>query len=439
MNASGQPAQAIDETALYRKITWRLVPFLFLLYIIAYIDRINIGFAKLQLQEAAFGVSEREFSDIYGFAAGIFFLGYFLFEVPSNLILQRVGARIWIARIMVVWGFVSAAMMFVRTPTQFYAMRFLLGLAEAGFFPGIIFYLTAWFPSAQRARTVALFATGSALAGVVGSPLSGALMKMDGLLGLGGWQWLFVLEGIPAVLLGFVVLGYLPRGPEEARWISAGERDWLAQRIRQDEQATGRHERHQLIHALRSGRVWLLAAIYFLLNVGGYGYELWIPSILKDLSKAGYAGLGLLNAVPYFVAAVAMVWIGRRSDRTGDRRGHVAAAALAGAVGFWLSASTGHPLLAMAALVMAFAGLKATMGPFWAMGTAFLSGTAAAGGIALINAIGNLGGFVGPQLVGRLVATTGNPRLALGVLGGVLAAMALLALLVRAPREGSQT
>lgn len=425
----------VDEAKLFRKITWRLVPFLFLLYIVAYIDRINVGFAKLQLQQTAFGVSAAEFDRVYGFAAGIFFLGYFLFELPSNLILQRVGARLWIARIMVVWGFVSAAMMFVRTPTQFYVMRFLLGLAEAGFFPGIIFYLTAWYPSAQRARTVALFATGSALAGVVGSPLSGALMRMDGILGLGGWQWLFVLEGIPAVLLGLVVLAYLPRGPAEARWLSADEKDWLIRRVRDDEQTTGRHERHQLVHALASGRLWLLALIYFLLNVGGYGYELWIPSILKDLSKAGFGWLGLLNAVPYFVAALAMVWVGRRSDRTGDRSGHVAAAAFVGAVGFWLSASTSNPLLAMAALVVAFAGLKSTMGPFWAMGTAFLSGTAAAGGIALINSVGNLGGFVGPQLVGRLVASTGNPRLALGVLGGVLAAMALLALLVRAPRS----
>ena len=424
----------INEAALFRRITWRLIPFLFLLYIVAYIDRINVGFAKLQLS-ATFGVDEGTFSAMYGFGAGIFFLGYFLFEVPSNLILERVGARVWIARIMVVWGFVSAGMMFVRTPAQFYAMRFLLGLAEAGFFPGILFYLTCWFPSALRARTVAFFATASALAGVVGSPLSGVLMKLDGCLGLGGWQWLFALEGLPAVALGVAVLAYLPRDPASARWLDHDEKAWLAERLRQDAVATGRHEHHRLVDALASGRLWLLCLIYFLLNVGGYGFEMWIPSILKDFSQTGFGLLGLLNAVPYFAAAVAMVLVGRSSDHRGERRKHVAGAALAGAAGFWISATVGQPVLAMAALVLAFAGLKSTMGPFWALGTAFLSGTAAAGGIALINSVGNLGGFVGPQVVGWLVRETGNPRLALGVLGGVLALMGLLALTVRAPHH----
>jgi ACS family tartrate transporter-like MFS transporter len=374
---------------------------------------------------------------MYGLGAGIFFLGYFLFELPSNLILARVGARIWIARIMLVWGFVSAGMMFVRTPAQFYAMRFLLGVAEAGFFPGIIFYLTRWYPSAQRARAVAFFATASALAGVVGSPLSGALMQLDGWLGLRGWQWLFALEGLPAVALGIAVLAYLPGGPAAARWLTPDEKAWLAERLRRDEAESGRLERHRLVHALASGRLWLLALLYFLLNVGGYGFEMWIPSILKDLSQAGFGLLGLLNALPYLAAAVAMVLAGRSSDRFGERRWHVAGAALAGAAGFWLSAAAGQPALAMAALVLAFAGLKATMGPFWALGTAFLSGTAAAGGIAIINSVGNLGGFVGPQLVGWLVRETGNPRLALAVLGVVLAAMGLLALAVRAPHHDS--
>lgn len=421
-----------NEAALFRRITGRLLPFLFLLYIVAYIDRINVGFAKLQLRET-FGVDEGTFSAIYGLGAGIFFLGYFLFELPSNLILARVGARVWIARILIMWGLVSAGMMAVRTPAQFYAMRFLLGAAEAGFFPGIIYYLTCWYPSALRARTVACFATASALAGVVGSPLSGALMQLDGCLSLRGWQWLFLLEGLPALALGGAVLAYLPRGPENADWLSPEEKAWLAERLRRDAAATGRSERHRLADALTSGRVWLLALIYFLLNVGGYGFELWIPSILKDLSRAGFGLLGLLNALPYLAAAAAMVLAGRSSDRSGERRGHVAAAALVGATGFWLSAAAGQPVLAMAALVLAFAGLKATMGPFWALGTAFLSGTAAAGGIAIINAVGNLGGFVGPQVVGWLVRETGTPRLALAVLGGVLAAMGLLALAVRVP------
>ena len=258
------------EGALLNKITWRLMPLLFLCYIVAYVDRINVGFAKLQLREAL-GVEVEVWSSVYGLGAGLFFLGYFLFEVPSNLILQRVGARLWIARIMVIWGIVSVAMMFMGSRTMFYVMRFLLGAAEAGFFPGVILYLTYWYPARERARAVALFATGGVIAGIVGSPLSGTILGLDGAGGLGGWQWLFLLEGLPAVLLGFIVLAWLPNRPEEARWLTDAEKGWLANRFKEEAVKPQMRIRHRLAEAFTSPRVWLLCLLYFLLNVGGYG------------------------------------------------------------------------------------------------------------------------------------------------------------------------
>ncbi len=421
-----------QQQAVLTRTTWRLLPLLFFCYIIAYIDRINVGFAKLQLREVL-GVDESVFGSIYGFGAGLFFIGYFLFEVPSNLILHRVGARVWIARIMVVWGFISIGMMFIKSVTVFYLMRFLLGAAEAGFFPGVILYLTYWFPAKERARTVALFAAGGVIAGIVGSPLSGTILGLDGLAGLAGWQWLFLIEGIPAVLMGVVVLAILPNRPQQVRWLSEAEKGWLQARLDEEAAQPEMRQRHRLGDALMSGRVWLLCLLYFLMNVGGYGYELWLPSIVKSIKgfSGGYALVGLISAIPYLAAVVAMLLVGRHSDRTGERRGHVAAAAIASAVGFALSAYLGNPFLAMGALTLAFVGLKCTLGPFWAMGTAFLSGTAAAGGIALINSVGNLGGFVGPYLVGVIQDRTGSSRAALLLLGGFLLAMGLLALTIR--------
>ena len=422
--------EAVEEGALLSKITWRLMPLLFICYIIAYIDRINVGFAKLQLREAL-GVEEAVFNSVYGFGAGLFFIGYFIFEVPSNLILQRVGARIWIARIMVLWGLVSAAMMFIHSTTMFYVMRFLLGAAEAGFFPGVILYLTYWFPAQKRARTVALFATGGVIAGIVGSPISGLILGMDGVAGLAGWQWLFLIEGIPAVLMGIVVLICLPNGPKQARWLTDSEKAWLKARLDEEAAQPEMRQRHRLADVFTSGRVWLLCLLYFLMNVGGYGYEMWLPSIIKGFSGASNAMVGLINAIPYAVAAVAMLVTGHHSDRTGERRWHVALAAITSAVGFALSASLANPYLAMAALTLAFVGIKCTLGPFWALGTGFLSGTAAAGGIALINSVGNLGGFFGPTLVGVIKDRTGSNVAALGLLGGSLLLMGLLALTLR--------
>jgi ACS family tartrate transporter-like MFS transporter len=428
---SDPPEMTAEQSQrLYSKITWRLVPLLFLSYIIAYIDRINIGFAKLQLREAL-GVDPDIFGSVYGLGAGLFFIGYFIFEVPSNLILQRVGARLWIARIMIVWGLVSMAMMLISGKAGFYSVRFLLGVAEAGFFPGVILYLTYWYPARERARIVALFASAAVLAGVLGSPLSGSILELQGKGGLEGWQWLFLLEGIPAVLMGLVVLFALPDRPQKVRWLSTGEKSWIQSRLGEEAALSKSRPHLRLSEAFSSGRIWLLCLIYFLLNVGGYGFEMWLPSIIKGFSEMNFAKVGWINAIPYLVAMVAMLITGSHSDRTGERRWHVAVAAATSALGFALSAYLKNPYLAMASLTLAFAGLKSTMGPFWALGTAFLSGTAAAGGIALINSVGNLGGFVGPMLVGIIIDKTGSTGTSLLILGGALLLMGLLVLTIR--------
>jgi len=419
-----------EERALLSKVTWRLIPLLFVCYIIAYIDRINVGFAKLHLRETL-GVDETIFGSVYGFGAGLFFIGYFIFEVPSNLILQRVGARVWIARIMIVWGIVSMCMMFMQGVTMFYVMRFLLGAAEAGFFPGVIFYLTYWFPAKTRARTIAMFATGGVIAGVLGSPISGAILGLDGLGGLAGWQWLFLLEAIPAVLMGMVVLFVLPDRPQQARWLSDPEKNWIQARIDEEAAQPEIQQRRHLKEIFTSGRLWLLCLLYFLMNVGSYGYEMWLPSIIKGFSGKSDAVVGFINAIPYLAAGVVMLLVGRHSDKTGERRGHVAVAAITSAVGFALSAYFKNPYLAMAALTLAFIGIKSTLGPFWALGTAFLTGTAAAGGIALINSVGNLGGFFGPYIVGIIKDKTQSNLSALLFLGAALLCMGVLALTIR--------
>jgi ACS family tartrate transporter-like MFS transporter len=406
------------------------MPLLFLCYIIAYVDRINVGFAKLHLREAL-GVDLGVWGSVYGLGAGLFFVGYFIFEVPSNLILQRVGARLWIARIMVVWGFVSMAMMFIKSVTMFYVMRFLLGAAEAGFFPGVILYLTYWFPARERARAIALFATGGVIAGIIGSPVSGAILGLNGQWGLAGWQWLFLLEGLPAVALAFVVLAILPNRPQQTRWMSDTEKAWLQNRLEEEAARPELQVKHRLSEALLSPRVWLLCLVYFLLNIGSYGYEMWLPSIIKGFSRSSDAVVGWINAIPYLVTAVVMLLVGRHSDRTGERRWHVALCAISSAIGFAFSSYLQNPYLAMAALTVAFAGLKCTIGPFWALTTTFLAGTGAAGGIALINSVGNLGGFFGPTLVGVIKDRTGSNFAALLLLGGSLLLMGILALTIR--------
>ena len=411
------------------KVSRRLIPFLLLLYVVAYLDRVNVGFAALQMtRDLRFSAS------VYGLGAGIFFIGYFFFEVPSNLILHRVGARRWIARIMISWGLISAAMAFVTNPATFYAMRFLLGAAEAGFFPGIVLYLTYWFPPAERAHAVARLMTGVPLASLLGGPVSGLLLGLDGRAGLAGWQWLFLAEGLPAFALGFVVLGFMTDRPEEAEWLDAGERASIAAGLDRDRTATDRA--HTLRQALSSPGVWLLALVYFLIINGLYGMSLWLPQILKSASGLGDLEVGLASAVPYVGATVAMMLVARHSDRTGERRRHLAASAFVAASGMALSAGAHTLPTQLLALSLAAVGIMSAFGPFWATATGLLRGEAAAGGIALINSIGNLGGFVSPTLIGFVKDATGSYALGLLAVAAALTLAGFLAWGLRDTRRG---
>jgi sugar phosphate permease len=392
-----------EETALYRKVAWRLIPLLFACYILAYLDRVNVGFAKLAMQQ------EDWFSDaVYATGAGIFFLGYFFFEVPGNLLLHRVGARLWIARIMIGWGIVSALMAYSHSAVSFYTLRFLLGVAEAGFFPGIILYLTYWFPQAQRARMVALFMTAIAVAGVIGGPLSGWLLSVtDGWHGLRSWQWLFILEGIPTVLLGCAVPFLLTDRPAQATWLTEAERQWLIHRLESEEAAkvASGNGHPQWKDAFRSPMVWMCCAIYFGIVVGLYGVSFWLPQIIKDtLTKQDWM-VGLYSAVPWGVAAVGMVLVGRHSDRTGERRWHVGIGCFVAAFAFSLSGLPGlSPWLVLALMSVAITGVMSAIACFWALPTSILAGTAAAAGIAWINSVGNLAGYLSPEMMNALKA-----------------------------------
>jgi D-galactonate transporter len=385
----------VPEQEVLSRLTRRLIPFLFLLYIVSYLDRINVGFAALQLNQAL------NFDPaVFGLGAGIFFIGYFLFEIPSNLIMERVGARIWIARILLTWGIISSATMFVRGPLTFYALRFLLGIAEAGFFPGMILYLTYWFPAEARGRAIARFMTATAMAGVIGGPVSGVLLKMNGIAGLAGWQWLFLIEGLPAVVLGFVTLAYLSDSPKSASWLNDDEKEWIASRLEREREQRLRHGHDTLRAALASRLVWTLSVIYFSVIIGFYGISLWLPQIVQSFSGLSDLMVGFVSAVPYLAATIGMVIIGRNSDRSHERRWHVSISALCGAAGLAAAAFLKVPGAELAALAFAAVGIWGALGPFWAMSADFLSGTGAAAGIALINSVGNLGGFAGPYLIG---------------------------------------
>ena len=431
---TSRDAVLTDVSPIVAKARRRLIPFLFLLYIVAYLDRINVGFAALQMNQAL-GFS----ATVYSFGAGIVFLSYALFEVPSNVILARIGARRWIARIMISWGLVSSAMMFVRGPIGFYSLRFLLGAAEAGFFPGIVFYLTRWFPSRERARTIAWFMTAVLTAGVIGSPISGALLSLHG-LGLAGWQWLFLLEGLPAIALGFVVLRMLPERPADARWLSAAEKSALAARLDEETRQTsvGVATTGQ---ALTNGRVWLLSIMHFMtIPIALYGVGFWLPQMIKTASRGSDFTVGALTAIPYAAGAIAMVIAGRHSDRTGERRWHVATAALIVAVGLALAAwSTGShgatgatgAASSIAAFSIAMAGVASMMGPFWALASSRVSGVGAAASIALINSVGNTGGFVGPYLLGAINDATHSFTIGLLTIAAILLGGGSLALIIR--------
>jgi len=409
-----------------QRVRLRLIPFLALMYFVAYLDRVNVGFAALQMN-TAIGLSPLD----YGRGAGIFFIGYFLFEVPSNLALARVGARIWIARIAIVWGIVSVAAMFVTGPRSFAAMRFLLGAAEAGFFPGIVLYFTYWFPARERARAVAQFSTASMAAGIVGAPLSGALLSLGGVAGLAGWQWLFLVEGVPAIVLGIVALGYLTDGPERASWLQADERAWLAAELARDRAVSPRAHAVGVRAGLLDPQVWQLAAVLFLIVTSGYGFSFFLPQIVKRLSGASYLEVGLWTAVPFLVAAIGMVTIAAHSDRTGERRWHVAACAALASVGLASSTLTDAPLVALAMLAVAAVGLYSATPPFWSLPTAFLRGDGAAAGIGLINSVGNLGGSLGPMIMGWQQSASGDFRAGLRLLAASAAASGLVVLTMR--------
>ncbi|RKP44870.1 MFS transporter [Trinickia fusca] len=425
MPGAGTPPSTFEE-ATYRKVSWRLLPLLLLCYLVAYLDRVNVGFAKLQM------ATDLHLSDaVYGLGAGVFFIGYFLFEVPSNLILHRVGARLWIARIMVSWGVISALTMFVTTPTMFYAMRFLLGLAEAGFFPGIILYLTYWYPAHRRGRMTTWFMTAVALSGVVGGPVSGYILKTcDGLNGWHGWQWLFVLEGLPSIACGVLVWFALVDRIAHARWLTDDEKRLLEHNI--DVEEAGKEEM-PLAHVLSSPRVWLMSLIYFSFVMGLYGVSFWLPTLIKATGVTDAFAIGLLSAIPFAVAVVAMIVVARSADKRRERRWHVALPGFAGALGLVLSVTWAHDTwLAMLSLTIATAGILTSLPLFWSLPTAFLAGTGAAAGIAMVNSIGNLAGFLSPYAVGWLKQATSSNATGMVLLAAFMLLGALLALSVPA-------
>jgi ACS family tartrate transporter-like MFS transporter len=429
---SASRAEEIERRTM-AKVSARLVPFLILCYFVSYLDRVNVGFAALTMNKAL-GLSATAF----GFGAGIFFLTYFLLEVPSNLILARVGARRWIARIMLTWGIISGLMAAIPQiatatggsgETVFYVIRALLGAAEAGFFPGIIFYLTLWYPATYRARIVSGFMVAVPLSSAIGAPVSTAILYMDGALGLAGWQWLFVIEAIPALILGFAVLAFLDDRPAGARWLTADERTWLVERLEAERRVRESARRFSIVEALGDTKVLLLSFVYF----GGvaclYGIGFWLPQIVNGFGLP-IMGTGVLAAVPYVVGALAMIYWGRRSDRTGERREHVAVAMLITGLGICASVMFDGPTGKMIALTCAVCGICGFLPVFWTLPTAFLSGTAAAAGIAVINSLGNLSGYVGPFVIGKVKDATGSFTVGLIIIAGLAFLSMLVALAI---------
>ena len=411
------------EQTVFTRVRLRLIPFMFLLYLVNYLDRVNIGFAALQMnKDLGFG------PEVYGFGAGIFFWGYLLFEIPSNLLMDRVGARKWIARIMITWGIVSALFMFIKTPLSFYALRFVLGVAEAGFFPGIILYLTYWFPSDRRGRMISMFMMAIPISGIFGGPLSGWIMAtFAGAAGLAGWQWLFLLEAAPALIVGVIVLMYLDNGIRSATWLNEEEKTLLERKLAED---SAHIELHPSLRAvLADPRVALMCGIYFCIVMGQYGLTFWMPTLIQGAGVAGTLKIGLFTAIPYGAGAVAMIFFGRSADRRRERRWHAAGAMLIGAAGMTLSAIAGtHTAVAIGFLTIASTGVFSCAPLFWSLPTAFLSGAAAAAGIAAINSIGNLAGFVSPYVVGWLKDLTHSTQAGMYAVSGVLVAGAVIIL-----------
>lgn len=404
------------ESAVVSRLMWRLMPFLFLLYIVAYLDRINVGFGVLQMR-TQLGLTDR----VYGRAAGMFFAGYFFFQLPSNLILEKFGVRRWISALMVLWGVISCLMIFIRGPISFYSMRFLLGAAEAGFFPGIILYMKRWFPARSRARAVAWFMTANPLAGVVGSPISGALLNLHG-AGLAGWQWMFLIEGLPAIFFGLVVLWTLADTPHQAHWLREHERRWLMETLDAEKKADEAFPTQGIWSVLFSGRIWMLSLVYFGVSTTMYGVTLWLPTVIRAFSGLSYFWTGAVAVLPFLVTVAAMVLVGMSSDRTGERRWHTAVSAFAAAAGL-IGAAYGHStLVVVTGIGVGLAAAESMCGPFWAMATSRMNGLSAAAGIAVINSLANLGGFFGPDIIGIFRSENGGFR------GGLLAIAATIAL-----------
>jgi MFS transporter, ACS family, tartrate transporter len=390
------------EQRTIAKVSARLVPFLIVCYFVAYLDRVNVSFAALTMNKDL-GLS----ASAFGFGAGIFFLAYFLFEVPSNLFLERVGARKWIARIMFTWGVLSGGMAFIAGETSFYIVRVLLGIAEAGFFPGIIFYLTLWFPAVYRARIVGYFMAAIPLSTVIGAPVSGLLLALDGLLGLKGWQWLFVLEAAPALILSVIVFFYLTDRPADATWLEPDERAWLVARLEDERLQRETVRRYSVREALLNPKVLALSVVYFGAVATNYGLSFFLPQIVKAFGISDVQA-GVVAALPYVVGLVSIVFWGRRSDRQLERRFHLAFPLFVASAGIGISTALDDPTLKMVALSVAGFGIFGCLPVFWTFPAAFLSGAAAAGGIALINSIGNLAGFAGPYAMGSIKDMTGS-------------------------------
>lgn len=400
-----------------RKVKRRVLPLIVFLYFIAFLDRNNVGFAKLTMS-ADIGLSATAF----GLGAGIFFIGYAIFEIPSNWGMLRFGARKWICRILVTWGAFATLMAAVSNETTFYIVRFLLGAAEAGFFPAVILYLTFWFPAKQRVAVLGIFILAQPLANAVGAPVSALILKMDGILGLAGWQWMYIVEGVPAILMGLVALKAMTDRPKDAMWLAVEERTWLQNKMDSEDSAKGSGHKHSFLAGLKDPRALVFAALYFGLVMGIYGLSLWLPSIVKAMGDLSTTQVGLIVPIPYLCAAVFVYFWSRHSDRTGERVGHASAAMLLGAIGLVASGFLiqSSPVLALAAICVGAMGIFAAISPFWELPAAALAGAAAASGIALINSLGNLGGFVSPYAVGVLVDKTGDSKYGLLLLAAVL-------------------
>jgi D-galactonate transporter len=421
---TGAAAQADSEETrrTYKKVFWRIVPFLMLCYVVAYLDRVNVGFAKLQMsQDLAFSET------VFGLGAGIFFLGYFLFELPSNLLMHKVGARIWIARIMITWGLLSAAFIFVKTPAQFYVLRFLLGLAEAGFYPGVILYLTYWYPSHRRAKIVAVFMSAIPVSGIFGNPLSGWIMqRFAGHSGYAGWQWMFLIEAVPAVLVGIATILYLDNGIRNAKWLTEREKRLLEEEIEAQPHHREGAKQHSLAAVFADRRMWWMSLIYFAFVTGQYGITFWMPTFIKSTGVTGAFNIGLLSAIPFLAAIIVMNVLGASADRRRERRWHLIVPALGAAVGFCAAAAfAGNTVLSIVALSLAAAGVLTCAPLFWSLPTAYMSGAAAAAGIAIINSIGNLAGFASPYMIGYLKDVTHSTAAGMYVLAGMLVIGAL--------------